>query len=326
MHGLRRWELDPSGRPDPHDGAGRPRLERDPDRARAAGGEARRVKRHARSSSRFLARSQAPLSPAGLMVGEPGTTGTQTTRSGDEEETRHHDPTRPAWPVAARGGDHGGRSGRGLARGQRQRRNQRAAKAARRHSRRRPAAARGCSSTTISPRPTGRSWRTSGSAWRTTALRRLRVQASSIRARGRRSRPARPTGRRPRRPTRPARSKLPEKLQNAGPPGVGTFHCGPPPGAPPLQGQNQEQGQNKDQSNQSSTSRAAQLPPRDSSTTKNGVESPRRPYPSPKRTGPDVGPFAVSRRPGNRESARPEEAAPRHHVHVPPASAPRTTG
>jgi hypothetical protein len=49
------------------------------------------------------------------------------------------------------------------------------------------------------------------------------------------------------------KSKLPEKLQNAGPPGVGTFHCGPPPGAPPQQGQNQEQGQNKDQSNQSST-------------------------------------------------------------------------
>jgi hypothetical protein len=49
------------------------------------------------------------------------------------------------------------------------------------------------------------------------------------------------------------RSKLPEKLQNAGPPGVGTLHCGPPPGAPPQQGQNQEPGQNKDQSNQSST-------------------------------------------------------------------------
>ena len=48
------------------------------------------------------------------------------------------------------------------------------------------------------------------------------------------------------------KSKLPEKLQNAGPPGVGTFHCGPPPGAPPQQGQNQEQGQNKNQSNQSS--------------------------------------------------------------------------
>ena len=49
------------------------------------------------------------------------------------------------------------------------------------------------------------------------------------------------------------KSKLPEKLQNAGPPGVDTFHCGPPPGALPQQGQNQEQGQNKDQSNQSST-------------------------------------------------------------------------
>ena len=49
------------------------------------------------------------------------------------------------------------------------------------------------------------------------------------------------------------KAKLPEKLQNAGPPGIGSFHCGPPPGAPPQQGQNQEQGQNKNQSNQSST-------------------------------------------------------------------------
>ena len=37
------------------------------------------------------------------------------------------------------------------------------------------------------------------------------------------------------------RTKLPDKLQNAGPPGIGTFHCGPPPGAPPQQGQNQNQ-------------------------------------------------------------------------------------
>jgi hypothetical protein len=48
------------------------------------------------------------------------------------------------------------------------------------------------------------------------------------------------------------KSKLPEKLQNAGPPGAG-FQCGPPPGAPPQQGQSQEQGQNKNQSDQSST-------------------------------------------------------------------------
>ena len=43
------------------------------------------------------------------------------------------------------------------------------------------------------------------------------------------------------------KAKLPEKLQDAGPPGIGTFHCGPPPGAPPQQGQNQNQ------SNQSGT-------------------------------------------------------------------------
>ena len=47
------------------------------------------------------------------------------------------------------------------------------------------------------------------------------------------------------------KAKLPEKLRDAGPPGIGTFHCGPPPGAPPQQGQ--EQGQNKNQSNQSGT-------------------------------------------------------------------------
>jgi hypothetical protein len=49
------------------------------------------------------------------------------------------------------------------------------------------------------------------------------------------------------------KAKLPEQLQDAGPPGIGTFHCGPPPGAPPHRGQNQEQGQNKDQSNQAGT-------------------------------------------------------------------------
>jgi len=49
------------------------------------------------------------------------------------------------------------------------------------------------------------------------------------------------------------RAKLPDRLQNAGPPGIGTFHCGPPPGAPPQQGQNQEPGQNQNQSNQSGT-------------------------------------------------------------------------
>ena len=47
------------------------------------------------------------------------------------------------------------------------------------------------------------------------------------------------------------KSKLPEKLRDAGPPGIGTFHCGPPPGAPPAQGQ--EQGRTQDQSNQSGT-------------------------------------------------------------------------
>jgi hypothetical protein len=43
------------------------------------------------------------------------------------------------------------------------------------------------------------------------------------------------------------KAKLPEKLRDAGPPGIGTFHCGPPPGAAPKQGQNQSQ------SNQSGT-------------------------------------------------------------------------
>jgi hypothetical protein len=43
------------------------------------------------------------------------------------------------------------------------------------------------------------------------------------------------------------KAKLPEKLRDAGPPGTGTVHCGPPPGAVPKQGQNQNQ------SNQSGT-------------------------------------------------------------------------
>ncbi len=45
------------------------------------------------------------------------------------------------------------------------------------------------------------------------------------------------------------KDKLPVGMQHAGPPGVGTFHCGPPPGAPPAQ-----KGQNQDQSNDSGTS------------------------------------------------------------------------
>jgi hypothetical protein len=43
------------------------------------------------------------------------------------------------------------------------------------------------------------------------------------------------------------KTKLPEKLRDAGPPGIGTLHCGPPPGAAPRQGQN------LNQSNQSGT-------------------------------------------------------------------------
>ncbi len=44
------------------------------------------------------------------------------------------------------------------------------------------------------------------------------------------------------------KDKLPQDLQNAGPPHIGTFKCGPPPGAP-----GKEQGQNQDQSNDSGT-------------------------------------------------------------------------
>jgi hypothetical protein len=44
------------------------------------------------------------------------------------------------------------------------------------------------------------------------------------------------------------KDKLPEDMQNAGPPAIGTFKCGPPPGAPG------EKGQNQDQSNDSGTS------------------------------------------------------------------------
>jgi hypothetical protein len=44
------------------------------------------------------------------------------------------------------------------------------------------------------------------------------------------------------------KDKLPEDMQNAGPPAIGTFKCGPPPAAPG------EKGQNQDQSNDSGTS------------------------------------------------------------------------
>lgn len=45
------------------------------------------------------------------------------------------------------------------------------------------------------------------------------------------------------------KDKLPEAMQNAGPPHIGTFKCGPPPGLPGPQ-----KGQNQDQSNDSGTS------------------------------------------------------------------------
>ena len=48
------------------------------------------------------------------------------------------------------------------------------------------------------------------------------------------------------------KGKLPENLRN-GPPAIGTFKCGPPPGAPPAQGDNPQQGKNQDQSSQSGT-------------------------------------------------------------------------
>jgi hypothetical protein len=48
------------------------------------------------------------------------------------------------------------------------------------------------------------------------------------------------------------KSKLPERLRDSAAPGLHTFRCGPPPGAPPAQGDNQ-QGQNKDQSNRPGT-------------------------------------------------------------------------
>ncbi len=44
------------------------------------------------------------------------------------------------------------------------------------------------------------------------------------------------------------KEKLPADLQKAGPPGIGTFQCGPPPGAP-----QREQGQNRNQSDESGT-------------------------------------------------------------------------
>ncbi|HEY3192482.1 MAG TPA: hypothetical protein VGJ61_06835 [Solirubrobacterales bacterium] len=46
------------------------------------------------------------------------------------------------------------------------------------------------------------------------------------------------------------KDELPEDLQKAGPPRIGTLECGPPPGQP---GKEQGQNQNQDQSNQSGT-------------------------------------------------------------------------
>jgi hypothetical protein len=49
------------------------------------------------------------------------------------------------------------------------------------------------------------------------------------------------------------KDKLPTDMQNAGPPGIATFKCGPPPGAPGTPGEQGKQ-QNQDQSNNSGTS------------------------------------------------------------------------
>jgi hypothetical protein len=47
------------------------------------------------------------------------------------------------------------------------------------------------------------------------------------------------------------KENLPEKLRNAGPPGIHTFRCGP--GGPGEQGENRERGGNQNQSDQSGT-------------------------------------------------------------------------
>jgi hypothetical protein len=46
------------------------------------------------------------------------------------------------------------------------------------------------------------------------------------------------------------KDKLPGDMQHAGPPGIATFHCGPPPPGAPAPG---EKGQHQDQSNDSGT-------------------------------------------------------------------------
>src|SRR3954467_8270641 len=49
------------------------------------------------------------------------------------------------------------------------------------------------------------------------------------------------------------KDKLPTDMQNAGPPGIATFKCGPPPGAPGPLGEQGKQ-QNQDQSDDPGTS------------------------------------------------------------------------
>jgi hypothetical protein len=50
------------------------------------------------------------------------------------------------------------------------------------------------------------------------------------------------------------KDKLPEQMQNAGPPRIGTFHCGPPPGAPGDKGQHQSQSNDSGTSSSGSSS------------------------------------------------------------------------
>ena len=251
VHGLRRWELDPSALVIRTMETARARLERDPDRPGAPGSQARHGCSE-RTSSRFLARSHPPLSPRWLH-------GRRPRRDRDPSEgvvmKRKRSITIRFGPLGlsllaagitavgfaavslADNGNGGSGDNTGTSSGAR---------------------------TFQMPAPPGGAAGVAFADPNLSAADRQKLEdfRTCMEDNGAPGPPdpskIDPSQGPPKPPSAADReklqkafeackAKLPEKLRDAGPPGTGTFHCGPPPGAAPKQGQNQNQ------SNQSGT-------------------------------------------------------------------------
>ena len=87
------------------------------------------------------------------------------------------------------------------------------------------------------------------------------------------------------------KDKLPTDMQNAGPPGIGTFNCGPPPGA--RRRQASSRARTRTRATTRAPARAARAPDQDSSEHNKRRRLPRRPIDPPSERAPRRGPFVV---------------------------------